>query len=72
MNSSLYSDRFGVAEKVSDPDGAKHPKGRSGHRGQTPFPKTQDLASQGIKEDSLIFAFAFDFKRVSDWISIKS
>lgn len=27
------------AEKVSAPDGAKHPKGRSGHRGQTPFPQ---------------------------------
>ena len=30
-----------VLEKVSDPDGAKHPEGRSGHRGQTPFPKKQ-------------------------------
>ncbi len=40
-DSPIYRDRLAIAvlEKVSDPDGAKHPKGRSGHRGQTPFPK---------------------------------
>jgi len=36
----LYHDWLALAflEKVSDPNGAKHPKGRSGHWGQTPFP----------------------------------
>ncbi len=35
-------------EEVADPDGVSHAEGRSGHRGQTPFPKTQTLTSQGI------------------------
>lgn len=29
-----------VAENLSDPDSAKHPQGRSGNRGQAPFPQT--------------------------------
>jgi len=45
---SLYRDSIDVAEQVSDPDGAKHPEGRSGIRGQTPVPKTQLLAGRGI------------------------
>jgi len=39
----VYRDWLALAylEKVSDPDSAKHPKGRSGYRGQTPFPQTR-------------------------------
>ncbi len=50
---AFFRDRMNVAEKVSDPDGAKHPEGRSGHRGQTPFPKSQSLAGHGINEPSI-------------------
>jgi len=46
----LYRDRLDSAEKASDPDSAKHPKGRSDYRGQPPFPKAQVLASQGIDD----------------------
>jgi hypothetical protein len=46
--SKSYRDHFGVAEKVSYPDGAKHPKGRSDQRGQIPSPEMQDLAIHGI------------------------
>jgi hypothetical protein len=33
---------------MSDPDRAKHPKGRSIDRAQAPVPKSQVLASRGI------------------------
>jgi pimeloyl-ACP methyl ester carboxylesterase len=46
MPDSAHSET--AAEKVSDPDGAKHPEGRSGHRGQTPFPKTQEVAGHTV------------------------
>ncbi len=44
----LNRDRMNVAEKVSDPDGRDGPPGASQNWGQTPFPKTQVLASHGI------------------------
>jgi hypothetical protein len=31
----------GLDAQHPDPDSAKHPKGRSGYRGQTPFPKME-------------------------------
>jgi len=45
----LYRDwlAFASSEKVSDPDGAQHPEGRFGHRGQTPFP--QHLCCRGTQ-----------------------
>jgi len=43
---------FAFLEKVSDPDGAKHPEGRSGHRGQTPLP--QRLCCRGIADISVL------------------
>jgi len=48
LSSKLYRDwsAFAFSEKVSDPDGAQHPEGRFGHRGQTPFP--QHLSCRGI------------------------
>jgi len=38
---NIYRDwlAFAFSEKVPDPDGAQHPEGRFGHRGQTPFPQ---------------------------------
>lgn len=39
------------AEKVSDPNGAKHPKGRSGHRGQTPFPLWPSSSTEKVHPD---------------------
>jgi enolase-phosphatase E1 len=44
----LYRDTVDVAEKVPDPNGRNGPSGASHHWGQTPFPKTQELASRGI------------------------
>ncbi len=37
---SQLAEKVSVAEKVSEPDSAKHPQGRTGYRGQTPFPLT--------------------------------
>ncbi len=44
----VYRVRVDVAEKVSDADGRNGPMGASHHRGQTPFPKTQELTRRGI------------------------
>jgi len=45
---SIYRDwpAFALSGKMSDPDGAKPPEGRCGHRGQIPFP--QLLCCRGI------------------------
>jgi hypothetical protein len=53
-------------EKVSDPDGAKHPEGRSGHRGQTPFPNTSRRRLFGEDIDRLqAWANADDAREVA-------
>jgi len=46
---SAISEKVAAPEKVSDPDSAKHPKGRSGYRGQTPFPDGMTLDTSYVQ-----------------------
>ncbi len=50
----LYRDWLALAilEKLSDSDGAKHPEGRSGHRGQTTFRNIHAVTVQKRRKDS--------------------
>jgi len=67
----LYRDwlAFAFSEKVSDPDGAQHPEGRSGHRGQTPFP--QLLCCRGIVANLLLVVFITgNSSHAGDWPQI--
>jgi hypothetical protein len=67
----MYRDWLAIAflEKVSDPSGAKHPKGRSGHWGQTPFPQYRPCrgmiiarrSSDSLRDDSQDACDNFDY-----------